>query len=122
MKNDEIEIATALSNVNVLPGTWDKKFMTAMSFTVSTSPNSELTDKQRFWLFRLCYKYRAQIPEVYMKYSLNPLSAKVVKFEHWIEKRQKKLDKKKKETKPVETTTPVKQQKVVVQQQLNFGL
>ena len=75
----EIEIALAFDRVKFLPASWDKSFARQWSNQARGNPKFQLTDKQAEWLYRLLYKYRRQIPDVYEKYQNHPCCCKSVK-------------------------------------------
>lgn len=71
MTQDEIQIATNLYACTMLPGTFDKRFVTDMYFRSKQQEPKPLSDKQNEILYRLVYKYRKQIPHTYEKYKNN---------------------------------------------------
>lgn len=71
MTADEIKIARALYHCSMLPGTFDKRFISNMHSNSKEQNPKPLSDKQNEILFRLCYKYRAQIPNTYNEYKNN---------------------------------------------------
>lgn len=73
MTEEHFNICNALSMVNCLPGTWDKRFIHSVSFV---KPDTELSESQIEWIFRLLYKYRKQIPNTYALHQNNPLCSK----------------------------------------------
>jgi hypothetical protein len=74
MTKPQIEIITHLyKRVTILPGTWDKSFIRNVYNGDFKKP---VTDLQEEWLYRLLYKYRRQIPEIYEKHKTNPFCAK----------------------------------------------
>ena len=80
MSPEQVEIALALwSGVVYLPGSFDKRFARNISAIASSSPEKELSEKQAEWLFRLLFKYRKQLPELYLKHSKNPLCSRLEK-------------------------------------------
>jgi len=71
MKNrirDYDEIIRGLRTATMLPGSWDKRFSEQMYFS---KQDYVLTESQIEWIFRLLYKYRAQLPELYEKHKDN---------------------------------------------------
>lgn len=73
MKEEEIKVVLALgSQVTFLPGSWDKRFAHQMYQHAFKTPEKELTISQREWIFRLLYKYRRQVPEMYEKFQNVP--------------------------------------------------
>ncbi len=68
MTSDEIKIALAFNRVTFLPGSFDKRLASNMSGIAEHSPESPITEKQSEWMYRLLYKYRRQIPDVYEKF------------------------------------------------------
>ena len=79
MTQEEKNICLALGNrVNILPGGFDKRFINNLFALAYNNPEQELTEKQREWLFRLVYKYRRQIADVYEKYKYNPFCQKAI--------------------------------------------
>ena len=77
MTTDQIEICRAFERVTCLPGTWDKRMINSLISMAWMEKEIELTEKQNLWMFRLLYKYRKQIPNVYSKYMFNPLCRKI---------------------------------------------
>lgn len=73
MTLDQLEIIIGLHTCKFLPGSWDKRFVNDL---YHKKPDPPLTDTQNEWLFRLLYKYRKQVPNLYLKYHNNPLCAK----------------------------------------------
>lgn len=71
MTADEIKIARALYHCSMLPGTFDKRFIADMYSNSQKQMPKQLSDKQNEILFRLCYKYRNQIPNTYNEYKNN---------------------------------------------------
>lgn len=73
MTREECEIAINLyRDVTFLPATWDKSFTRDMAAIATRTPTKEITEKQSEWLYRLLYKYRRQVPQVYKKYADHP--------------------------------------------------
>ncbi len=68
MTTEQIEIINALTQVTMLPGSWDKRFVSKI---VHTPTDKTLTESQNEWLYRLLYKYRRQTIPVYKKYAQN---------------------------------------------------
>lgn len=68
MTSDEIKIALAFNSVTFLPGSFDKRLANSMSGIAQYSPDKNITERQSEWMYRLLYKYRKQIPQVYEKY------------------------------------------------------
>lgn len=60
-------------SVTMLPGTWDKRFVRQMFYS---KPSFKITDKQNEWIYRLLYKYRKQLPELYEKHKENEFCKK----------------------------------------------
>ncbi len=73
MTDDQIKIALALDRVTFLPGTWTKRFARSMTAIAEAKPDTEITEAQNEWLYRLLYKYRRQIPNTYAGYQTNLL-------------------------------------------------
>lgn len=65
---DYDEIIRGLRNATMLSGSWDKRFTERMYFS---KQDYVLTESQIEWLFRLLYKYRKQLPELYEKHKDN---------------------------------------------------
>ena len=69
MTIDQRVIINALNeSVTMLPGSWDKSFVRKLYFS---KPNFDLSESQNEWIFRLLYKYRAQLPDLYEKHKNN---------------------------------------------------
>ena len=75
MTEAEIEIAKSFDRVTFPPATWDKRFARQWCNQATSGPGYDLTEKQSEWIYRLLYKYRKQIPDVYNKYKDHPLCA-----------------------------------------------
>lgn len=60
MTHDERAAAAALGSVRCLPGSWEKRFATAMAER-AWDPEAAITEKQRTWLWTLRHRYRRQI-------------------------------------------------------------
>lgn len=71
MTEQEAHICKCLGNVTCLGG-FDKRFMNAVAVQATNKPESELSDKQKEWMFRLLYKYRRQLPNLYKRYQTHP--------------------------------------------------
>lgn len=52
------------------PGGWAKKFLKDM-FKLRVRRKIKISEKQNEWIFRLLYKYRKKLPELYEKYKDN---------------------------------------------------
>lgn len=76
MTADEREIAIAFNRVTFLPATWDKSFAHTWANQAQSEIRNnfsyDLTERQSEWIYRLLYKYRKQIPDVYEKYKDHP--------------------------------------------------
>lgn len=59
MTERELEAAAALSRCKFGVGTWDKSFVRSLETLTRTNPR--LTDKMRWHMWRLVYRYRRQI-------------------------------------------------------------
>lgn len=71
MTSEQFEICQGLAHhVSCLPGTFDKRFMRSIEYF---KPDTELTEKQSEWVYRLLFKYRKQLPNLYSKHQNNPL-------------------------------------------------
>ena len=77
MTTEQIEICKWLGQVSYLPASFDKRLGKNLSFIANNTPETELTDKQNEWMYRLLYKYRKQIYSVYDKYKNNPLCSRL---------------------------------------------
>jgi len=66
-------IIKQLSECSMLPGGWDKRFIKNLA---SLKPDADLTESQIEWIFRLLYKYRAQLPQLYKQHQNNPLCSR----------------------------------------------
>ena len=73
MTTAEIEISISFNRVTFLPGSWDKRYARQWANQAESNPAYELTDKQSEWIYRLLYKYRRQLPDIYEKYKDHPL-------------------------------------------------
>lgn len=68
MTEDQLIIAVNLyDRCTMLPGSWDKRFAAEM-YSLACLRVVDLTPKQDEWLYRLLYKYRAQLPTIYKLY------------------------------------------------------
>jgi len=73
MTADEIKICTSLKYcVTHLPGTWNKRFANNLAAQAENKPESDLTEKQKEWMYRLLYTYRRQVPELYNQFKDHP--------------------------------------------------
>jgi hypothetical protein len=68
MTKDEIIIALNLDQCTYLPGSFEKKFARDICGQAKGSPEKELTEAQRDWLYKQLKRYRRQIPATYQKY------------------------------------------------------
>lgn len=73
MTPQQATICKALAEVSYTPGSWDKKF--ANSIGIMARANGSLSLKQNESMFRLLYKYRKELPELYALHQNNPLCA-----------------------------------------------
>ena len=74
MKSEQAEIYSVLRfKVIYLPGSFDKRLGMLLNSL------NKLKKKQNEQMYRLLYKYRRQIPEVYNKYKNNPFCSKKIK-------------------------------------------
>lgn len=62
MTPHEIEIATALGQCSMLPGTSQKRFCRDMAYLAQHSPERPLSDAQARYLLIMAHRYRRQIP------------------------------------------------------------
>lgn len=71
MKPEQAEICSALRfKVSYLPGSFDKRL------GMSLDSLKELTEKQNEWMYRLLFKYRRQLPELYERHKTNPFCSR----------------------------------------------
>lgn len=77
MTKDEIEICINLGKVSYLPASFDKRFGNSMHSLAINSPEKELSESQKEWIYRLVYKYRKQLPLTYEKYKSNPMCSRL---------------------------------------------
>lgn len=71
MTREQSEIIEGLRRVQLPIGAeFDKSFIEGMYFSKS---NYDLSVKQNEWCFRLLYKYRVQLPDLYEKHKENEL-------------------------------------------------
>lgn len=68
MTEEEKLICTALGNIKILPGTWAKRFCRQMCSLVKDDPAKELSEKQKYWIYRMLHTYRKQLPNTYQKF------------------------------------------------------
>ena len=73
MTPGEIAVALALGRCTFLPASWDKRFARDMASAAQHAPASEITDRQRAHLLRLCHKYRRQIPTRVLETALDEM-------------------------------------------------
>lgn len=66
MTGDEILIISKLTAVRFLPGSWAKRFVNDIASIAK--PETELSEKQSEWIYRLLFTYRKQVPHTYSKY------------------------------------------------------
>jgi hypothetical protein len=78
MTNEQLEIATHLIRCTVLPGSWDKRFINKVGQIAVSLPKQDITESQNEWLFRLLYKYRRQMPNLYQKHKTNQFCKRLV--------------------------------------------
>ena len=76
MTHEQIEIASSFMNVVFLPGSWDKRFAQSMIYKAARRSDENISESMNEWLYRLLYKYRKQVPNVYEKYRDNPLCSR----------------------------------------------
>ncbi len=51
-----------LETVQMLPGSWNKRFVKSL---INIPNDKELSESQIEWIYRLVYTYRKQIPNTY---------------------------------------------------------
>lgn len=68
MTSEQHEIIKGLRIARMLPGSWDKSFSEKLYFS---KPDFKLSETQSEWIFRLLYKYRKQLPDLYEKHKDN---------------------------------------------------
>lgn len=72
MTAEEIEIIVALRNVRMPIGkVFDNNFVINLKGRADGNTSYELTEKQREWMYRLLYRYRAQCVAMYEKYKVH---------------------------------------------------
>lgn len=76
MTEDQLKICKALGEVSYLPASFDKRFGNNLCGIAQLTPDKELSDKQVEWMFRLLYKYRRQLPNVYDQFKDNPFCSR----------------------------------------------
>lgn len=76
MTAEEKQICTRLGSVKYLPGSFDKRFGSNLAAIAENTPDKELSEKQREWMYRLLYKYRKQLPNTYARFSHHPHCSK----------------------------------------------
>lgn len=73
MTPQQATICKALAGLSYTPGSWDKRF--ANTIAIMARANGSLSLKQNESMFRLLYKYRKELPELYTLHQKNPLCA-----------------------------------------------
>lgn len=79
MTAEEKEIIQTLYRCTFEAGSWDKKFIRDHYKATVLHPDAWLSEKQHEWTYRLLYKYRAQVPDVYEKYKYHRYCKKVIR-------------------------------------------
>lgn len=69
MTPDEVLIITKLASCKFSPGTWAKRFVNDL---MNLPYTTELTEKQREWIYRVLYQKRKSLPHTYNKFSKHP--------------------------------------------------
>lgn len=59
--------------VRFLPGSFDKRFANNMAALAESGKPINLSQGQEEWVFRILYKYRKQIPQIYERYKTHHL-------------------------------------------------
>jgi hypothetical protein len=77
MTKDQLLISKALGSIRYLPGSFDKRFALNLAHIAEDCQEKELTEKQNEWMYRLLYKYRNQLPQIYLLYQNNPLCTRL---------------------------------------------
>lgn len=62
MTEHEIELGTALGLCSFLPASAEKRFARNMAFLAKATPERELTERQRYYLEIMAWRYRRQLP------------------------------------------------------------
>lgn len=60
----ELRALDALGGVTFAVASWDKRFFRSLRDHVAERPELAMTERQRWWLFRLVVRYRRQIRDV----------------------------------------------------------
>ena len=78
MSTSEVKICLTLGGVRALPLSFDKRFCESLYNKARFYPLTDLTEKQTEWMYRLLYKYRAQllINPTYELYKTHPMCCK----------------------------------------------
>lgn len=63
MTPHEIELATALGECSYPPATSQKRFARDISFLAVNDPTRELSDRQRYYMEIMAWRYRRQLPQ-----------------------------------------------------------
>ena len=77
MTAEQIIICTAFGRVSFLPGSFNKRLGNGLYAIATSDTGKELSEKQNEWMYRLLYKYRKQIPDVYEMYKDNHLCSQL---------------------------------------------
>jgi hypothetical protein len=77
MTADEIIIVHNLNCCRLPMASWTKRFVRDVHSQSLNNPESELTDKQKEWIYRLVYTFRKQIPGTYKKCINNKFCRKI---------------------------------------------
>lgn len=72
MSTDELLIIEKLNACKYAPGTWAKRFVRDLHKTSQETPNVELSDRQREWVYRVLYSKRKQLPATYQRFKDHP--------------------------------------------------
>jgi hypothetical protein len=62
MTEHEITLAKALGRCSFMPGTNQKRFARDLAFVAENDPSREITERQRYYMELMAWRYRRQIP------------------------------------------------------------
>ncbi len=72
MTEEQIYICRRFGGVKFLPGSWDKRIARYLHRISTEDPQKELSEKLADNIFRLLFRYRRQLPDLFKKFNDHP--------------------------------------------------
>ncbi len=72
MSADELFIIEKLGACRYAPATWSKRFVRDLYHASKDTPEVELSELQKAWIYRILYTKRKQLPHTFNRYKKHP--------------------------------------------------